>query len=297
MAGPSIGTWVKVRNKSGRMTAKVLAKKYGGGSYQQGEVITQSEYQSFQKKRAEAIAAGDDTGKKKGKDSGGTYTIPAESAPKPYMPFKQEVGAKLFLETDESYSPVSEKVSRSRVDSLVSQYKKIDVDVEPPRLTALVIQDNKGAYEVVAGKENYLASKRAGHWRMQAIVGNEDVRKFAGIEKIRDKQSMTVKAEKPPGLAMFRQEEGALINVYPNETYLGKSVKVSPKRVAAYEKAIRETKDGRLGGNWMPVYVKQNRQGYEVVGNHEVYVAAKRAGVDKIWTVIVGENDMPLFKG
>jgi len=33
------------------------------------------------------------------------------------------------------------------------------------------------------------------------------------------------------------------------------------------------------------------------VGNHEVYVAAKRAGVDKIWTVIVGENDMPLFKG
>jgi len=56
MAGPSIGTWVKVRNKSGRMTAKVLAKKYGGGSYQQGEVITQSEYRSFQKKRAEAIA-------------------------------------------------------------------------------------------------------------------------------------------------------------------------------------------------------------------------------------------------
>jgi len=24
-------------------------------------------------------------------------------------------------------------------------------------------------------------------------------------------------------------------------------------------------------------------------------VAAKRAGVDKVWSIIVGENDMPLF--
>lgn len=54
MAGPSIGTWVKVKNKSGRTTARVLAKKYGGGSYQQGEVITQSEYNAFKEKRAEA---------------------------------------------------------------------------------------------------------------------------------------------------------------------------------------------------------------------------------------------------
>jgi len=54
MAGPSNGTWVKVKNKSGRTTARVLAKKYGGGSYQQGEVITQSEYNAFKEKRAEA---------------------------------------------------------------------------------------------------------------------------------------------------------------------------------------------------------------------------------------------------
>lgn len=54
MAGPSIGTWVKVRGKSGGTTPRVLAKKYGGGSYQQGEVITQSEYESYKKQRAEA---------------------------------------------------------------------------------------------------------------------------------------------------------------------------------------------------------------------------------------------------
>jgi hypothetical protein len=41
MAGPSIGTWVKVRSKSGGTTPRVLAKKFGGGAYQQGQVITQ----------------------------------------------------------------------------------------------------------------------------------------------------------------------------------------------------------------------------------------------------------------
>lgn len=54
MAGPSIGTWVKVRNKSGRLTARVIPNKFGGGSYQQGEVITQSEFQKVQEKRAKA---------------------------------------------------------------------------------------------------------------------------------------------------------------------------------------------------------------------------------------------------
>ena len=53
MAGPSIGTWVKVRNKSGRMTARVIANKFGGGSYEQGQVITQSEYNAYKEKRAE----------------------------------------------------------------------------------------------------------------------------------------------------------------------------------------------------------------------------------------------------
>jgi hypothetical protein len=57
MAGPSIGTWVKVRSKSGGTTPRVLAKKYGGGAYQQGQVITQSEYESYKKQRAEGMKA------------------------------------------------------------------------------------------------------------------------------------------------------------------------------------------------------------------------------------------------
>lgn len=54
MAGPSIGTWVKVKNKSGRTTARVIANKFGGGAYSQGEVISQSEYNDYKAKRAEA---------------------------------------------------------------------------------------------------------------------------------------------------------------------------------------------------------------------------------------------------
>jgi hypothetical protein len=57
MAGPSIGTWVKVRNKSGRTTARVIANKFGGGSYQQGQVITQSEYNSYKERRAKGMKA------------------------------------------------------------------------------------------------------------------------------------------------------------------------------------------------------------------------------------------------
>lgn len=56
MAGPSIGTWVKVRNKSGRTTARVIAKKFGGGAYEQGQVITQSEYNAYKERRADAKA-------------------------------------------------------------------------------------------------------------------------------------------------------------------------------------------------------------------------------------------------
>lgn len=51
MAGPSIGTWVKVRNKSGRMTSRVIPNKFGGAKYEQGQVITQSEYNAYKAKR------------------------------------------------------------------------------------------------------------------------------------------------------------------------------------------------------------------------------------------------------
>jgi len=39
------------------MTARVIAKKYGGGSYEQGQVITQSEYNAYKEKRAEGMKA------------------------------------------------------------------------------------------------------------------------------------------------------------------------------------------------------------------------------------------------
>lgn len=57
MAGPSIGTWVKVKNKSGRLTARVIPNKFGGGGYSQGEVITQSEFQKVQKERVSQMDA------------------------------------------------------------------------------------------------------------------------------------------------------------------------------------------------------------------------------------------------
>jgi hypothetical protein len=54
MAGPSIGTWVKVRSKSGGTTPRVLANKYGGKWWaKQGEVITQSRYEQYKKLRAD----------------------------------------------------------------------------------------------------------------------------------------------------------------------------------------------------------------------------------------------------
>lgn len=51
MAGPSIGTWVKVRNKSGRMTARVIANKFAERNYKKGEVVLQSEYNAYLDKR------------------------------------------------------------------------------------------------------------------------------------------------------------------------------------------------------------------------------------------------------
>jgi hypothetical protein len=51
MAGPSIGTWVKVKTKTG-LTPRVIPNKDGGGQYSQGQVITQSEFNELRQKRA-----------------------------------------------------------------------------------------------------------------------------------------------------------------------------------------------------------------------------------------------------
>jgi hypothetical protein len=49
------------------MTARVIANKFGGGSYSQGQVITQSEYNAYKQKRAEGMKSGsDDTAPKGG---------------------------------------------------------------------------------------------------------------------------------------------------------------------------------------------------------------------------------------
>lgn len=115
MAGPSIGTWVKVKNKSGRMTARVLAKKFGGGEYEQGQVITQSEYQSFQKKRAEAIAS-----ESPSKTAAKTTTNPGKSV-------KVEVGLGRDLDGDAMVLRLSAKqASDPAVQSKLQEMKRIE---------------------------------------------------------------------------------------------------------------------------------------------------------------------------
>lgn len=45
------------------------------------------------------------------------------------------------------------------------------------------------------------------------------------------------------------------------------------------------------GRNWVPVLVKPTgKYSYEVVGNHFAYDVAKRAGVERIWSVVVPDN-------
>ena len=42
------------------------------------------------------------------------------------------------------------------------------------------------------------------------------------------------------------------------------------------------------GRNWIPVPVQQTKDyEYEVVGNSFIYEAAKKAGVDRLWTIVV----------
>lgn len=66
MAGPSIGTWVKVKNKSGRMTARVIPKIWGA-TPPKGAVITQSQYLEAKQKGQDANRVAKNIDKKSGK--------------------------------------------------------------------------------------------------------------------------------------------------------------------------------------------------------------------------------------
>ena len=267
----------------------------GGANFTQGQTITQAEFNEVRKKAAKsdekisAKSVGIDKDKESAKPKPGGYTVPAESPPDTKL-LKQDEGTRLYVYLGDAYSPNSVQVSKSKVDKMEKAYGGDD---NLP-LTVLAIQDKKSAFEIVSGHDVYLAAKRANAKKVGVIVGNENARQYGEIERMKDTRMVAVKREKPPSnySGNIQRDPNSLLNVYSDEMYLGKSVKVSNKRIAAYEKAIKADPKNR---NWAPVYVKQNRAGFEVVGNYEVYLAAKQAGNRKIWTVIVGDSDETIF--
>jgi hypothetical protein len=294
MAGPNKATWVKVVGKGGRITTRAIGMTQGGDAFTQGQTITQAEFNEVRKQAAKSDKkTSADKDKESAKPKSGVYVVPAESPPKKVEdPMKQDEGTALYLYQDEVYSLSSVEVSKSKVDKMAKAYQSKGDPYLPS--TALAIQDKKGAFEIVSGHDVYLANKRANTGRVRVVIANENARPYGKIEQMKDRKLVTAKAEKPPSnySGNMPQDRNLLLNLYSDEVYLGKSAKVSNKRIAEYEKVIKADPENR---NWAPVYVKQNRAGFEVVGNQEVYLAAKRAGNSKIWTVIVGDGDEGIF--
>ena len=64
---------------------------------------------------------------------------------------------------------------------------------------------------------------------------------------------------------------------------LGEPRSESATTVAEAAKSIKAA-----GRNWLPIPIQQTKDyEYEVVGNSFVYEAAKKAGIERVWVVIV----------
>ncbi len=225
--------------------------------------------------------------------NGKTYELKAEPQKLSTPGMKQEEGARLHLYMDELYSPNAGAFSKDEVDA----YVKLNTDPVIAFGSVLVRQTGGEQFEVVGGKAQYLAAKMAGTDKVWTVVADEDAVKWGEINDTPLKNNIVAKKELTPKLeGSHRQEIDALLHLYQDELFLGKDTAISQEKINRYVSAFKSTKDQR---NWMPVYVhqgKNNGGAFEVVGNQEIYLAAKKAGVDKIWSVVVDEDQANALK-
>jgi len=278
MAGPSIGTWVKVKNKSGRMTARVLAKKFGGGEYEQGQVITQSEYQSFQKKRAEAIAQ-DSKGKKK------DDSLPSKFSLSDYAdPF--------LLDTVAITSNKKSKMSSAEVDKMADALLAGGGIVNP----LIVRQTGNDKYEVVEGHAQFQAIQRAKEKNKsfeltRAIVLNYNDGTKKNLGRLNDEAVMEQASllkrfprEVPPGAASAKPKpktSGYDLNDYNDYSLVDiVSVKTPAKKGDVPDRDVEALARSYLkgNGNIRPFILRRTGpEDFEVVAGQKEFLAAQRA--------------------
>ena len=132
MAGPNIGTWVKVKG----VGTKLISNKDGDRNYTQGQTITQSEFQDLRQKRAERLQG----------DKALPYIDNGESA-NPARKTKREPGDTPSKPVSRDWGPPSVRDAKLR-----DLYTKASSDKERSRLIRSYIKDNETTLRPIEAK-------------------------------------------------------------------------------------------------------------------------------------------------
>ena len=85
---------------------------------------------------------------------------------------------------------------------------------------------------------------------------------------------------------MEESDIGTMKSIYLDEIDLKPTQRVNPKKVA---EAAERMKQGTT--NWEPIPIRETGRGrYEIVGNAHLYKAAKQAGLERMKTIMVGDQ-------
>lgn len=143
-------------------------------------------------------------------------------------------------------------------------------------------------YEVIGNAFVYEAAKRAGLERINTVIGNDKAEQNLKASRDDEPETLTVGPKKDRASKRYDMEEsdiGAMKSIYLDE--IDKPTqRVNPKKVA---EAAERMKQGTT--NWEPIPIRETgRDRYEIVGNAHLYEAAKQAGLERMKTIMVGDQ-------
>lgn len=202
--------------------------------------------------------------------------------------------------------PVTEEFDEKDLRAAAESFLELGGFVEPPVVKRVGDELNQ-RYEVVSGQFQIAAgivARAIDPMRgetMNAMVIEEGTESAIAKQMKAQKSASTPKTRSAANISTAKPKK--IANETPREfeqrrsnDIVGKMMHLQIRRIdpgephSESDEAVAEAAKliKAAGRNWIPVPVQQTKDyEYEVVGNSFIYEAAKKAGVDRLWTIVV----------
>ena len=198
---------------------------------------------------------------------------------------KTDVGTQKFIYTDEISIKNPKKFNEAKLNEAAELIKK-----EGWNYDAVVIKETgANRYEVIGNAFVYEAAKRAGIERINTVIGNDKAEQNLKASRDDEPETLTVGPQKDRASKRYNMEDsdiGTMKITYLDEIDVKPTQRVNPKKVAETAERMKQGKT-----NWEPIPIRETGPDrYEIVGNAHLYEAAKQAGLERVKTIMVGDQ-------